>query len=57
VDPKSAAECLLGLALRRGQVAEHPEVARMELEAGESLGEAPMGVSAQLREQKAGALA
>ena len=54
VDPQRSAQCLLGLALVCGEVAEHPEVARVEVEWGEALGEAPMPVRAQLDQQEAG---
>ena len=57
VDPERDAEGLLGLALGGGEVAEHPEVAGVEVESGEALGEAPMRVGAQLRQQEAGATA
>jgi hypothetical protein len=54
VDPQRPAQRLLGLALGGGQVAEHPEVAGMKAEPGEALGEAPMRMGAQLRQQEAG---
>jgi hypothetical protein len=57
VDPQRSAQCLLGLALVSGEVAEHPEVARVEVEEGEALGEAPMPVRAQLHQQEAGTAA
>ena len=53
VDPQRSAQCLLGLALGSGEMAEHPEVPGMEVESGEAFGEAPMCVGAQLREQEA----
>ena len=57
VDPQRSAQCLLGLALVCGEVAEHPEVARVEVEGGEALGKAPMPVRAQLHQQEAGTAA
>ena len=54
VDPERSAQCLLGLALVGGEVAEHPEVSRVEVEWGEALGEAAMPVRAQLHQQEAG---
>jgi hypothetical protein len=57
VNPKREAEGLLGPALGGREVAEHSEVAWMEFELGEALGETPMGVGPELRQQKAGALA
>ena len=57
VDPEGGAEGLLGLALGGGEVAEHPEVSRMQIAGGEALGEAPVLVGAQLYQQKAGTLA
>jgi hypothetical protein len=38
-------------------VAEHPEVARVKVERGEALGEAPMCVGAELGEQETGTAA
>jgi hypothetical protein len=38
-------------------VAEHPEVARVEVESGEALSQALVRVGAQLRQQKAGTAA
>src|SRR3954447_23854609 len=55
VDAECLAQCLLGLALGGGKVAEHPEVPRVEVEGSEALGEAPVFVGAQLHQQKAGA--
>lgn len=52
VNPKRDAEGLLGLALRCRQVAEHPEFPGMKVECGQALCEAPMGMRAQLRDQK-----
>ena len=52
VDPQRSAQCLLGLALGGGEVAEHSEVPGVEVESGEALGEAPMRVGAQLNEQE-----
>ncbi len=46
VDPQRSAQCLLGLALVCSEVAEHPEVTRVEAEGGEALGKAPMPVRA-----------
>jgi hypothetical protein len=57
VDPQRSAQCLLGLAVVCGEVAEHPEVARVEVEEGEALGEAPMPMRTQLHEQEAGTAA
>ena len=57
VDPQRIAQCLLGLALVHGELAEHPEVPRVEVEGGEALGEAPMPVRAQLYQQEAGTAA
>ncbi len=57
VDSQRSAQCLLGLALVCGEVTEHPEVAGVEVEEGEALGEAPMPVRAQLHEQEAGTAA
>jgi hypothetical protein len=57
VDPQRSAQRLLGLALVCGQVAEHPEVARVEVESGEALGQALVRVGAQLRQQEAGTAA
>ena len=57
VDPQRAAQGLLGLALVGGEVAEHPEVPRVEAEGGEALGEAPVPLGAQLHQQEAGAAA
>jgi len=57
VDPQRAAQGLLGLALVYGEVAEHPEVPRVEAEGGEALGEAPMPMGAQLHQQEAGTAA
>ena len=57
VDPQRIAKCLLGLALGRGEVAEHSEVPGMEVEQGEALGELPMRVSTELRQQEAETLA
>jgi hypothetical protein len=57
VEPQRSAQCLLGLALVCGEVAEHPEVARVEVEGGEALGEAPMPVGAELHQQEAGTAA
>ena len=53
VDPQRDAQRLLGLTLGGGEVAEHPEVPRMEVDSGEALGEAPMRVGAELGEQEA----
>src|SRR3954454_19684235 len=57
MDPKRDAEGLLGLALGDAEVAEHPEVAGMEVEFGQAVGEAPMRVGAQLHEQEPGTAA
>ena len=57
VDPKRNAEGLLGLALGGGEVAEHPEVPRMEVEFGQALGEAPVRVCAELDQQEPGTTA
>jgi hypothetical protein len=57
VDSERDAEGLLGLALGGGEVAEHAEVSRVKAEAGEALGEAPMRVGAELRQQEAGTAA
>jgi hypothetical protein len=38
-------------------VAEHPEVARMEVELGQAIGEAPMRVGAQLHQEEPGTAA
>jgi len=46
VDPQRDAESLLGLAFGDGEVAEHSEVPRVEVEGGEALGEAPMPMGA-----------
>src|SRR4051794_23841604 len=54
VDSECLAQCLLGLALGGGKVAEHPEVPRVQVEGSEALGEAPVLVGAQLHQQKAG---
>jgi hypothetical protein len=54
VDPQRTAQCLLGLALVDGELAEHPEVPRVEVEVGKALGEAPMPMGAQLHQQEAG---
>ena len=54
VNPQRVAEGLLGLTLGGGEVAQHPEVPRMEVEAGEQLGEASMRVGAQLDQQEGG---
>jgi len=54
VDPKRDAEGLLRPALGSGEVTEHPEVSRMEVELGQALGEAPMRVGAQLHQEEAG---
>ena len=54
VNPQRVAEGLLGLTLGGCEVAQHPEVPRMEVEAGEQLGEAPMRVGAQLDQQEGG---
>jgi hypothetical protein len=53
VDPQRDAQCLLGLALGGSEVAEHPEVPRVEVERGEAFGEAPVLVGTQLHQQKA----
>ncbi len=53
VDPQRGAQCLLGLALVYGELAEHPEVPRMEVKTGEALGEAPMPMGAQLHQEEA----
>jgi hypothetical protein len=57
VDPQRATQCLLGLALVFGEVAEHPEVPGVEAERGEALGEAPMPMGTQLHQQEAGTAA
>ena len=57
MDPQRSAHRLLGLALVRGEVAEHPEVARVKVEEGEALGEALVPVRAQLHQQEAGTAA
>jgi hypothetical protein len=57
VEAKRDAESLLRLAFARGKVAEHAELPGMQVMLGEALREAPMGVGAQLREEKADALA
>jgi hypothetical protein len=57
VDPERSAQCLLGLALVCSEVAEHPEVAGVEVEGCEAFGETPMPVGAQLRQQEAGTAA
>jgi len=57
VDSERFAQCLLGLALVCGEMAEHPEMARMQVEGGEALGEAAMPVRAQLYQQEARATA
>ena len=57
VDPQRAAQRLLGLALVDGELAEHPEVPRVEVEGGEALGEAPMPMRAQLHQQETGTAA
>jgi len=54
VDPKRGAEGLLGLAFGGREVAEHSEVPGMEVESGQALGEAPMRMGAELREQETG---
>jgi hypothetical protein len=38
-------------------VVEHPEVPRVEVEGGEALGETPMPMGTELRQQKAGTVA
>jgi len=53
VDPQPAAQCLLGLAFVNGELAEHPEVSRVEVEGSEALSEAPMPMRAQLHQQEA----
>ena len=55
VDPQRVAERLLGLALGGREVAEHSEMPGVEVESGESFGEAPMRVGAQLGQQEADA--
>jgi len=55
VDSQRDAEGLLGLALGGGEVAEHPEMPRVEAAPLEALGEAPVRVGAQLHEQEADA--
>jgi hypothetical protein len=55
VEPQRDAERLLGAALGGGEVAERPEVPGMQIERGEALRKAPMGVGAELRQQKADA--
>ena len=57
MDPERDAEGLLGLALGRAEVAEHPEVAGMEVELGQAIGEAPMRVGAQLHQEEPGTAA
>ena len=57
VDPQRAAQCLLGLALVCGEVAEHPEVPGVKVERGEPLGEPPMPMGAQLHQEEAGTAA
>jgi hypothetical protein len=57
VDPERIAESLLGLALGRGEVAEHSEVPRMQVESGQALGEAPVRVGAELYQEEAGSAA
>lgn len=55
VDPQRVAERLLGLPLGGGEVAEHSEVPRVEVESGEAFGELPMRVGAELGQQEADA--
>ena len=57
VDAERAAQRLLGLALVDREVAEHPEVAGVQVEGGQALGEAPVALRAELHQQKAGTAA
>jgi len=57
VEHERPAQCLLRLAFLRDDVAEHAEVPRVKAERGKALREAPMLVSAQLRQQERSALA